>query len=412
MNAVDLFAGAGGWSHGWREATGCEPVVAVNHCAHAVRLHTLNHPSTRHFLEDVRAVDPRAAATGRRVDWLHLSPDCTHFSRAKGGKPRSQKIRGLASVGVDWARELQPRFLSLENVREFITWGPLDESGRPIKERAGEEFAAFVSDLCALGYDVEWRVLCAADYGAPTIRRRLFLVARNDGRPIRWPEPTHGDPAKRGLFTAGLRPWRTAAECIDWSLPCPSIFGRKRPLAEATCRRIAAGIVRFVLRAEPFLAVARGKLVAAFVAQHYGGQVGKPLSDPLPTITATDRHSLVEVRPGGTLESGRAVAAFITSYYSQGGTASSIHQPLPAVVTHDRHGLVVLQVEDGPRLQFGDIGMRMLSPRELARAQGFPDNYILEGSKRDQTARIGNSVVPQVAAAIARANLGREACVA
>lgn len=407
MNAVDLFAGAGGWSLGFADATGHEPMVAVDHCAHAIRLHTLNHPGTQHFLEDVRAVDPRAAVAGRRVDWLHLSPDCTHFSRAKGGKPREQGIRGLAWVGVDWARDTKPRILSLENVAEFTGWGPLDADGHPIKAQAGETFREFVAALRGLGYAVDWRVLCAADFGAPTIRKRLFLIARNDGQPIRWPEPTHGDPAKRGLFTAGLQPWRTSAECVDWSLPCPSIFRRKRPLAPATCRRIAAGIVRFVLRAEPFLAVARGNLVAAFIAQHYGGQVGKPLSDPLPTITATDHHSLVEVRPGGTLEGGKAVAAFITSYYSQGGTASGIHQPLPAVVTHDRHGLVVLQVRNGPRLEFGDIGMRMLSPRELARAQGFPDSYILEGSKREQTARIGNSVCPQVAAAIVRANAGK-----
>ena len=394
MNAVDLFAGAGGWSQGWREATDCEPMVAVNHCAHAVRLHRLNHPGTEHFLEDVWSVDPAAAAAGRRVDWLHGSPDCTHFSRAKGGKPREQKIRGLAWVLVDWANSLRPRFLSLENVAEFETWGPLNDDGQPEKARAGETFGEFVAALAGLGYAVDWRVLCAADFGAPTIRRRLFLVARRDGQPIRWPEPTHGEGRPR--------PWRTAAECIDWSIPCPSIFGRKKPLAEATCRRIAAGIVRFVLSAKPFLAVPGNRLVAAFIAQHYGGQVGKSLRSPLPTITATDHHSLVEVRTGGD---GKRFASFLTSYYSEGGTSSSLRRPMPAVVTHDRHGLVSVTLDDGAKLEFGDIGMRMLQPRELARAQGFPDSYRLEGTKREQTARIGNSVVPQLAAAIVRANL-------
>lgn len=500
MNAVDLFAGAGGWSHGWRDATGHEPLLAVNHCPHAVHLHTLNHPSTEHFLEDVRSVDPRAAVSGRRVDWLHLSPDCTHFSRAKGGKPRDQGIRGLAWVGVDWARATRPRILSLENVAEFQTWGPLDANGHPIKERAGETFGEFVQQLRGLGYDVEWRVLCAADFGAPTIRRRLFLIARRDGQPIRWPEPTHADPSKRDLFTAGLQPWRTAAECIDWSIPCPSIFGRKRPLAAATCRRIASGIVRFVLQGKPFivetgngervgqaprvrsidepmltvtgtgsqgalvaptfvetahgdfakrpgarttpptvpLGVVTGSnnhaLVAAFLQQNFTGMVGKTMRVPVPTITARDHHSLVAAHltalrgtspthlhgdpvdaPLRTVSAGgqhhALVAAFLTTYYSQGGTANRVDAPMPAIVTKARHGLVTCEI-DGTNYVIADIGLRMLEPRELARAQGFPDSYVLEGTKAQQIARIGNSVCPQVAAAIVRANTGRGAAVA
>jgi DNA (cytosine-5)-methyltransferase 1 len=491
LNAVDLFAGAGGWSHGWREATGVEPLVAVNHCAHAVHLHRLNHPATEHFLEDVWSVDPATAVAGRRVDWLHGSPDCTHFSRAKGGKPREQKIRGLAWVLVDWARASRPRFLSIENVAEFETWGPLDAEGQPIKARAGETFREFVAALRGLGYAVDWRVLCAADFGAPTIRRRLFLVARRDGQPIRWPEPTHADPSKRDLFSAGLKPWRTAAECIDWSIPCPSIFGRKRPLAPATCRRIAAGIVRFVLQGRPFLvnlshggrveaiddpmrtitAKPRGgdralvaptivqtahgdfsaragvrahpadaplgvvtgsnnhALVAAFLQQNFTGMVGKPLRVPVPTITARDHHSLVAAtllanntnnapgrvdRPLGTVTTGDRhylVASFLQQYYGTGGQHSRVDAPLPAVVTRARHGLVTVEI-DGVDYAIADIGLRMLEPRELARAQGFPDSYVLEGTKAEQIARIGNSVVPQVAAAIVRANLGREACVA
>ena len=494
MNAVDLFAGAGGWSHGWRLATGREPLLAVNHCPHAVHLHRLNHPATEHFLEDVRQVDPAAAVAGRRIDWLHLSPDCTHFSRAKGGKPREQGIRGLAWVGVDWARAARPTILSLENVSEFTTWGPLDEKGHPIKERAGETFAEFVAALRGLGYVVDWRVLCAADYGAPTIRRRLFLIARRDGKPIVWPEPTHADPAKRDLWSAGLQPWRTAAECIDWSIPCPSIFDRPKPLAPATCRRIAAGIVRYVLHGKPFLvnlthgarnesivepfrtvtAANRGEkalasptliqtgygerrgqapraldlrqplgtivaggakhgLVAAFLQQNFTGMVGKPLTVPVPTVTARDHHSVVAAHlttidhqgnTGGGHAAGDAplstvttksrhalVAAFLTTYYSQGGTANRADAPAPTIVTKAKHGLVTVDI-DGESSVLADIGLRMLQPRELARAQGFPDSYVLEGTKTEQIARVGNSVCPQVAAAIVRANVSQEARVA
>lgn len=450
LSAVDLFAGAGGWSHGWRLATGSEPLVAVNHCDHAIHLHRLNHPGTEHWPSDVWSVDPLQAVRGRRVDWLHGSPDCTHFSRAKGGKPREQGIRALAWVLVEWAKVCRPRVLSLENVSEFTTWGPLDAAGQPIKERAGETFAEFVTALRALGYAVDWRVLCAADYGAPTIRKRLFMLARCDGGPIVWPEPTHGDSSKRDMSSAGLKPWRTAGECIDWSLPCPSIFGRKRPLAPATCRRIAAGIVRFVLQGQPFLVtmttrsrprgidepttVVTGQgnhhaLVAAFLQQNFTGMVGKPLRVPVPTITARDHHSLVAATllannsnnapqradaPLGTITTGNRhalVAAFLTQYYGSGGQHSRADAPLPAVVTRARHGLVTVTI-DGADYVVADIGLRMLEPRELARAQGFPDSYILEGTKAHQIARVGNSVCPQVAAAIVRSNIGLEAQVA
>lgn len=428
MNAVDLFAGAGGWSLGWEDATGNSPVVAVNHCAHAVHLHTLNHPSTQHFLEDVRAVDPRAAVRGRAIDWLHLSPDCTHFSRAKGSKPKDQGIRGLAWVGVDWAEAVLPTIISLENVAEFTTWGPLDADGHPIPQRAGETFHEFVDELRGLGYVVEWAVLNAAEFGAPTTRRRLFVIARRDGKPIVWPKPTHRDPRSRSLYDSHLPPWRTAAECIDWSLPVQSIFDRPRPLADATCRRIAAGVMRYVVNGDPFLVqtgygerkgqaprvigldkplgtvVAGGgkhAIVAAFLAKHYGGVVGQSVRVPLGTVTAKDHHSLVTASLSG--DRADKVAAFLTSYYSAGGTASSLRQPVPTIVTKARHGLVTVTI-GGEEHAIADIGMRMLTPRELARAQGFPDSYRLEGSQKDQIARIGNSVVPQVAAAIVRAN--------
>lgn len=406
MNAVDLFAGAGGWSHGWREATDCEPMIAVNHDPHAVHLHRLNHPGTEHWLEDVFDVDPAKAVAGRPVDWLHLSPSCTHHSRAKGGKPKDEQLRSQAWVGIEWAKVARPRFLSLENVVEWMDWGPIGYDGHPIRSRRGERFREFVDALRTLGYSVAWQTLCAADFGAPTIRKRLFLVARRDGGRIHWPKPTHG----RGTG----RSWRGAHECIDWSIPTPSIFGRKRSLAAKTCQRIAAGIVRHVIAMgdDAFVAPASmdgrhgTELCSAWIAKHYGGVVGVGALSPLGSITARDHHALVTVSVFGNRA--RECSAFITSYYSGGGTSSDLRQPLPTVVTRDRHGLVVCRYW-GETLAISDIGMRMLTPRELARAQGFPDSYVLEGAKTAQIARIGNSVSPPVAAALVRANIGRDA---
>lgn len=395
LNAVDLFAGSGGWSHGWQMATGRPPMIAVNHCAHAIRLHKINHPATQHFLKDIREVDPAFAVAGRKVDWLHLSPDCTHFSRAKGGKPKQQSIRGLAWLGIDWARVTRSPIVSLENVAEFEDWGPLLPSGQPDPARKGETFREFVAKFRELGYEVEWRVLCAADYGAPTIRKRLFIIARRDGLPIAWPMPTHGGP--------GQPPWRTAAECIDWDMPVPSIFDRARPLAAATCCRIAHGIMRYVVNEAPFL-VPSGRS-AAWIAKHYAGVVGSSLNVPLGTISARDSQSLVTATLGN--ERSERVAAFLTSYYSEGGgTANPLYRPMPTVVTKGRHGLITCHV-NGEERHIVDIGMRMLQPRELARAQGFPDSYVLQGTKTEQIARIGNSLCPQWADAIVRANTRR-----
>ena len=234
---IDLFAGGGGASTGIEAALGRPIDIAIDHSATAIEMHTRNHPDTRHYQADVWAVSPREACAGRPVGLLWASPACTHFSRAKGAQnPLSAKIRSLASVVIRWAREVQPRVIFLENVEEFETWGPLDSDGFPRKDKAGTSFRVWLGKLKAQGYKVEWRTLVAADYGAPTTRRRLYLIARRDGEPIVWPEPTHA--REPSLFHL---PWRTAASCIDWSIPCPSIFGRKRPLAEATLRRIAAG---------------------------------------------------------------------------------------------------------------------------------------------------------------------------
>lgn len=252
---VDLFAGGGGASTGIEQAIGRHPDVAVNHDAEAISLHTANHPQTRHFCSDVFEVDPITVTDGQPVGLLWASPDCKHFSKAKGGKPVSKKIRSLAWVVVKWAKAVRPRVICLENVEEFQTWGPLADDGRPCPQRKGQTFALWKKQLQNLGYQVEHRELRACDYGAPTIRKRLFLVARCDGQPIAWPSPTHAQPDARGKVPAGMKPWRTAADCIDWTVPAPSIFERSKPLADATCRRIAKGIVRYVYEAaQPFVA--------------------------------------------------------------------------------------------------------------------------------------------------------------
>ncbi|MBA8886112.1 DNA (cytosine-5)-methyltransferase 1 [Dokdonella fugitiva] len=270
---VDLFAGGGGASEALRQALGRDPDIAINHDEWAIGMHAANHPFTRHMCEDVWEADARVECGGRPVGWLHASPDCTHFSQAKGGQPRSRATRSLSWVVTKWAGAVRPRIISLENVEQIRKWGPLRAkrdraTGRvvrldgtvaargervpigeqflvPDKRHEGRTWCAFIASLCHLGYVVEWRKLRACDYGAGTSRTRLFLIARLDGEPIRWPEPTHGP---------GLVPFVTAADCIDWSLPTRSIFDRPKPLAEATMRRIARGIRKFVLdAAQPFI---------------------------------------------------------------------------------------------------------------------------------------------------------------
>lgn len=244
---VDSFAGGGGASLGIQWALGRSPDIAINHDREAIALHAANHPESEHLPEDVWQVDPVTACRGRAVGLMWLSPDCKHFSKAKGGKPVSKKIRGLAWTAVRWANAVRPRIIVLENVEEFQGWGPvLKTTNKPDPARKGHTFRRFVRRLERIGYEVEWRELRACDYGAPTIRKRLFLIARCDGVAIVWPEPTHGK--------GRAHPWRTAAECIDWTIPCPSIFERKKPLAENTLRRIARGVQRFVIDSpKPFI---------------------------------------------------------------------------------------------------------------------------------------------------------------
>ncbi len=410
---VDNFAGGGGASLGIEQALGRPVDVAINHDPAAVRMHQMNHPHTRHFCANIFEVDPVHATGGRPVGLAWFSPDCTHHSRAKGGQPRSRKIRGLAWIVLRWAALARPRVIILENVQEFADWGPLTRRAkRPKRDRKGETFHRWLDQLRQLGYEVEYRTLNAADYGAPTHRQRLFLIARRDGLPIVWPEPTHG-PGR-------ANPYRTAAECIDWSLPVTSIFERRRPLAEATCRRIATGIVRYVLEdPQPFIHKStiatlpstenRHALVMSFLAKHYGGVIGHKLDRPIGTVTARDHHSIV--------------VAHLTKFYGT-SVGASLCEPLPTVTAGGNHlaevraflikyygttvtskhrfGLVTIR---GEPWQIVDIGLRMLEPRELARAQGFHDDYLLIGSKANQVAMIGNSVSPPNAAAVVRVNM-------
>lgn len=428
---VDLFAGGGGASRGIEAALGRGPDLAINHDQTALRVHAANHPRTRHVQADLRGLAPRELTAGRPVSLLWASPDCTHFSVARGGRPRSQKIRSLPWVVVRWARDTSPAVIVVENVREFESWGPLGADGRPIRARAGESFERWRAALVRLGYAVEARLLDAALYGAPTRRRRLFIVARRDGRPIAWPEPTHGP---------GGAPLRTAAECIDWSLACPSIFDRPRPLAPKTLWRIAQGIARFVFEAhEPFI-----------VEVNHGGcdARGASLAAPLGTVTAVRRGRALVVptiatvgygeRPGqaarvpgidkplGTVVAGgvkHAVAAVFLAKHFGGVVGHGVERPaqgnhiadvrcfleerLPGAGAEQRMGIVRV---GGAEYVIADIGMRMLEPHELLRAQfgQFAAGYDM-GPAQTKSAKvrlIGNSVCPDVAAALVRSLAG------
>lgn len=520
---IDNFAGGGGASTGIEMAVGRSVDIAINHDPDAIKMHRANHPNTRHYCEDVWQVDPVEACGGQPVGLAWFSPDCTHFSRAKGGKPVDKNIRGLAWVAIRWAALVRPRVIMLENVPEIRTWGPLGEDGKPIKERSGETFEGFMlalttgipkehpafSEMCealgiapdsefagrivaGLGYDAEYRILRSCDYGAPTTRTRFYLVARCDGKPVVFPEPTHGE---------GLIPYRTAAECIDWSIPAKSIFERDKPLAENTLRRIARGIKKFVIdNPEPFIVSVGGDgtsaptimsnntgnvgaavdtplptvttgnrnyvvapsliqyhsetaaddvrgqelseplmtvdtnpryaLSVAHIMKNYAGGytgAGSAADAPLDTVTAVDHNSLVTAHiltmrnnmdgqsvdePLTTISTSGAhhaeVQAFLVKYFST-GAAKPVDEPLDTVTTKDRFALVTIH---GEEYIITDIRMRMLQPRELFNAQGFPEDYIIdrddEGAqypKSKQVARCGNAVTPPVPAALVRSNL-------
>ena len=496
---VDNFAGGGGASTGIEIATGMAVAIAINHDQAAILMHKTNHPYTEHLQASVWDVDPKAVCRGRPVGLAWFSPDCKHFSKAKGAALVDRKIRGLAWITLRWAATVRPRVIILENVEEFQTWGPV-RKGKPVKKLAGTTFRKFISQLEALGYTVEFRELVAADFGAPTSRKRFYMIARCDGKPIAWPKPTH---SKTGAD--GLPKWRCASEIIDWSLPCPSVFASKseimeryglkavRPLAKNTMRRIIRGVDKFTIRSgKPFIVE----------CNHSGGGHIAPVGDAYKIITA--KHTVGIVAPSliqyhtEQTESVRAsglgapintvdasnryglTCANLVEYYT-GGRPLDVREPMHTVTSHDREAVVashvvkfkgdnlwhgtdepmqtvttsagefaaceaylskmhggdelgywplirdllnefcgytlaedeVLLLEIGGALYYiADIGLRMLSPRELYNAMGFPPDYIIdrdyqghEYGRTKQVARCGNAVCPPVASALVRANL-------
>ena len=510
--AIDLFAGGGGASEGFYRAFGRHPDIAINHDAEAIAMHAANHPDTIHFNRNIWDVQPeQLKQPGRNVGFMWASPDCKHFSSAAGGKPKDRNIRDLAWVVIKYARVLMPDVIALENVMEFKTWGPICDEGKIIKGLEGVIYEEWQRQLKALGYKLQWRELRACDYGAPTIRKRLFMVARRDGKPIVWPDPTHGDPKSDAVKSGKLKPWRSAASIINWETPIPSIFmtqteanawakthglkrAPKRPLVDNTMRRIARGIQKYVIDAkQPFFVTYaqqggnnrsavdplhtitasykdQNAIIVPSLVSYYGeGQGGKDRShsieSPVTTVTTSNRHALVaahmmphygtsvaaDIRaPAGTMTPvpkqmlissflaqhnggpnndglcGRSaadplstlttrgtqqniVSAFLLKYY---GTAqgADLSGPLHTLTARDRFGLVTVEI-GGEKYKIVDIGMRMLTPREQFRAQGFNDDYkidIQHGgkpiTKEAKTRMCGNSVSPDVADAIAAAN--------
>lgn len=366
---VDNFAGGGGASTGIEMATGISVDIAINHDPEAIRMHKVNHPSTKHYCENVWAVNPLEACKGRPVGLAWFSPDCKHFSKAKGGKPKDKNIRGLAWVALRWAGLVRPRVIMLENVEEFKTWGPLNRSHRPIKAKQGVTFRKFINQLEDLGYEAEYRELVAADYGAPTMRKRFFLVARCDGKPIVWPEPTHGLADSEEVKAGLLQPYVGAYTQLDFSLPCPSIFDTAeeikekygiravRPLAPKTMERIARGLKKFVIdNAEPFI-VQIGQ--TGFTADR-----SKNVREPFTTIVSKNEHCLIsptliqyhsetsenEVRgqaiknPIMTVDGSNRyglVTSFLHKYYDGGykGAGDSLENPIPTVTSLDHNSV-------------------------------------------------------------------------
>lgn len=533
---VDSFAGGGGASTGIEMATGHPVDVAINHNEAAIMMHRRNHPFTEHYIEDIWLVDPVAAVRGRHVRLAWFSPDCKHFSRAKGAALIDKKIRGLAWVVLRWAAKVRPDVIMLENVPEFTTWGPV-RKGKAVKKKAGQTYHKWLRQLQELGYVIETRRICAADLGAPTIRTRFHLIARCDGKPIVFPERTHAPRDHVDVKRGKLKPWRAASEVIDFSLPCPSIFATKkeikerygvnamRPLKENTLRRIARGLDKFVIKSgEPFIVSnntnntphgmdepvptvttgGRNILAAPTLIQYHTEQSakevrGQALDEPIQTVDAANRYGLSSVflsewygnaREGIDLRdpvqtiTGKdreaLTSAFLSKYFT-GVDGADINNPAPTVTAVDHNSMVLshlahfkgkdkgqsvsdplmtVTARDGQFADvrttvvkwdghtdlgywsevrkmlnqycgyniaddeilllnilgiwyfISDIGLRMLTPRELYDAMGFPHDYIIDRdingtpiTRADQVARCGNAVCPAVAEALVRANL-------
>lgn len=511
---VDNFAGGGGASTGMELATGRPVAIAINHDPDAIRLHKTNHPYTLHLQASVWDVDPVEVVGGRPVGLAWFSPDCKHFSKAKGAALVDRNIRGLAWIVLRWAGTVRPRVILLENVEEFVTWGPV-RKGKPVKSKAGQTFRKWKQQLLDLGYAVEHRELVAADYGAPTSRKRFVLVARCDGRPICWPERTHAPAESKEVKSGKCKPYRSAAEIIDWSIPAYSIFATKeeirekygvtavRPLADNTLRRVIRGVDKFTIRSgKPFIVPMgnnaanliqyhteqsesvradsltdpihtidssnRYGLTAASLVEYYGNGNPLDLSEPMHTVTSHDREALV--------------SCHVQKYFDGGykGCGDSADEPLSTVTSVPRHGIcsahitefkgqdigqemrrplrtittsigefgecrtvlskagnsvlgywpevrsllnkycgytlkddeVLLLIIGGTAYYIADITLRMLTPRELYNAMGFPKDYVIDRDymgnkykKSAQVARCGNAVSPPMAEAVVRANL-------
>lgn len=424
---VDNFAGGGGASTGIEFATGRIVDIAINHDAAAILMHETNHPHTKHLQASVWDVDPMEVCSGEHVSLAWFSPDCKHFSKASGAALRDRKIRGLAWIELRWAATVRPDLMITENVEEFLTWGPLNRRHHPIKSKKGQTFQRWRSQLIALGYAMEWRILNAADYGAPTSRKRLIIIARCDGEPIVWPERTHAPRGSEDVRSGKCKPWGSAAEVIDWSRPCPSIFASKdeimdryglkaqRPLRPNTLRRVIRGVDKYTIRSgAPFLVDCnhsgsghtatshdREALTLAHICKFKGTNLGQNPNVPLQTITA-QANSYAEVRT-------------VAAKYAPNVNLShwpEIRELLNKYCGYDLADDEVLLLHIGDAWYFiADIGLRMLTPRELFDAMGFPPDYMIEYDwlgnvypKNEQVARCGNAVAPPMAAAVVRAN--------
>lgn len=425
---IDCFAGGGGASVGIEIALGRQVDIAINHNPQAILMHKTNHPDTLHLTEDIFKVDLQKYVKGRHVALMWASPDCTSHSKAKGGKPRENGLRILPWAVYKHAKAILPDVIIMENVEEIQQWGPLDERGYPIPERKGEDYKKFITAMKALGYIFDCRELIAADYGAPTTRKRWYAVFRRDGRPIIWPEATHSRDG------GSLPEWKPCGDYIDWSALGRSIFDRKKPLADATQVRIANGIYKFIVK-NPDPYVVGNREAVAFIIQYHGekqaGTVrGQPMTVPIMTIDTSNRYGLVTAfitkfyktgtgqgcsEPLHTITTSPGhfglVSAFLIKYYGS-GCGQDLNRPLGTITTKDRFGLVTVPIEiEGDAYIISDIFLRMLKPEELKLMQGFPEDYIIDRDYlwhrypiKEQVARIGNSVVPIMAQKLAEAN--------
>lgn len=405
LNIVDMFCGGGGESTGLIEAAHDYNfdinMSAINHWERAIETHSQNYPFAEHRCENVQHIEPNTLAASKDCDLMWASPGCQHFSIARGKKPRSEDKRSPAWEVLRFAEELRPKRIIIENVPEFQTWGPLDSEGHIIKECKGKTFNVFIAGLRSLNYIVDWRVLCAADYGAPTSRRRLFIqcVRKDCGKKVIWPQPTN---VKGGDLI--LPDWRSAAEIIDWNIPSKLISERKKPLAPATLRRIEYGIREFW-----------GDAAVPFIARLYGQSNAESLEKPLSTISCSGAHHML-ITPficgiGQTSAKQRnrrlseplstictkqehcLVSPLLIQYYGN-GHAVPLNEPIPTLTTKDRYGLIGTD-------EYGiELGFRMLQPNELAAATGFPKGYKFTGTKVEVVKQIGNAVPPNFAKAM------------